>query len=79
MWGDVRHLYPKMLYRQSFKFPKVISKFTFISGSSMEVDITSINRKGLKNEHGNYPKWMSQRKVRKVKRREKKRDKRKKK
>ena len=35
----------------------------------MDVDkkVQNVNPKTLKNEHGNYPVWMSQRKVRRVK------------
>ena len=48
---------------------RIKPNFSFISDSSMEVDKkrAKINPKTLKNVHGNYPVWMSQRKVRKVK------------
>ena len=44
-----------------------------ISGTSMEVDkkVQNVKLKTLKNEHGNYPVWMSQRKVRRIKKQDK--------
>ena len=39
----------------------------------MEVDkkVQNVKLKTLKNEHGNYPVWMSQRKVRRIKKQDK--------
>jgi len=59
------------------KSAKEVKEEAGTSGDQMETNRASgkYNMKTLKNEHGNYPVWMNQRKIRKWKKDLKKKDK----